>query len=32
MYSALTACSMVEMESLVEGRAVIKDWMVVEIA
>ena len=31
MYSALTACSIVEMESLAEGRAVIKDWMVVEI-
>jgi len=31
VYSALTACSIVEMESLAEGRAVIKDWMVVEI-
>jgi carboxypeptidase D len=29
VYSALTTCSVAEMESLAEGIAVLKDWVVV---
>jgi hypothetical protein len=31
VYSALTTCSIAEMESLAEGTAMVKDWVVVGI-